>query len=54
VPPKAGTDQHKAWSKVHRASPGPRRQIERSATFPGIAQAAAHQWGGFARMEERA
>jgi hypothetical protein len=45
VPPKAGTDEHKQWSIVHRASPGPARWRLRSRTFPGIAQAAAKQWG---------
>jgi hypothetical protein len=45
VPPKAGTDEHKQWSLVHRASPGPERWRLRSRTFPGIAAAAAKQWG---------
>lgn len=48
TPPKPGTAEHKAWSKVHRASPGPNRAIERSVTYPGIAEAAADQWGGWA------
>ena len=48
TPPRSGTDEHKAWSKVARASPGPRRSIERAVTFPGIAEAAAEQWGGWA------
>jgi hypothetical protein len=51
VPPRPGTDEHKAWSKVARASPGPRRAIERAVTFPGIAEAAAEQWGGWAARE---
>ena len=46
TPPKAGTDEHKAWSKVHRAPPGPDRARFRSQTFPGIAAAMAQQWGG--------
>jgi hypothetical protein len=45
VPPKAGTDEHKQWSFVHRASPGSDRWRLRSRTFPGIAAAAARQWG---------
>lgn len=45
TPPKAGTDAHKAWSAVHRASPGPDRAKLRSRTFPGVAAAAASQWG---------
>lgn len=44
VPPKSGTDAHKAWSQVHRASPGPYRWRERSRTYQGIAQAMAGQW----------
>lgn len=43
IPPKPGTERHKAWSKVHRASPGPNRWAERSATFPGLAAACAAQ-----------
>lgn len=45
TPPKRGTDEHKAWSKVHRASPGPERAKLRSETFPGVAAALAEQWG---------
>lgn len=45
TPPKAGTDEHKAWSMVHRAPPGPDRARVRSQTFPGIAEAMADQWG---------
>jgi len=44
TPPKPGTDAHKAWSKIHRASPGPNRARDRSETFPGIAAACAAQW----------
>lgn len=45
TPPKAGTEEHKAWSMVHRAPPGPDRAKVRSQTFPGIAAAMADQWG---------
>lgn len=45
VPPKPGTDEHKAWSAVHRASPGPNRWKERSRSFPGMMHAMADQWG---------
>ncbi|WP_309229274.1 hypothetical protein [Novosphingobium sp. NBM11] len=45
TPPKAGTDEHKAWSRVHREPPGPDRARKRSQTFPGIAAAMADQWG---------
>lgn len=46
APPKAGSEAHKAWSKVHRAPPGPDRARLRSETFPGLAEAMAEQWGG--------
>ncbi|MBW8640399.1 hypothetical protein K1W69_24620 [Hoeflea sp. WL0058] len=46
TPPLKGTDEHKAWSKVHRASPGPNRAKERSRFFIGIADAMADVWGG--------
>ncbi len=52
TPPRAGTDEHKAWSAVHRASPGPDRWKERSRTFPGLAEAAADQWAGRAEEQE--
>lgn len=45
-PPKAGTDEHKAWSAIHRHPPGPERWKVRSKTFQGIADAMASQWGG--------
>ncbi len=54
IPPKAGTDEHKAWSAIHRASPGPDRWRFRSRTFDGIAAACAEQWAGYAEEQERA
>lgn len=45
TPPKPGTDEHKRWSFIHRMPPGPDREEKRSNTFPGIAAAAAQQWG---------
>ncbi len=45
TPPKPGTDEHKAWSWVHRMSPGPERARLRSVTPEGIAIAMADQWG---------
>lgn len=48
APPAKGTEAHKSWSMVHRASPGPDRWKKRSATFPGLASAMAMQWGGYA------
>lgn len=47
TPPKAGTDAHKAWSAVHRASPGSDRWKLRSRTFQGVADACADQWSAF-------
>ena len=44
TPPQKGTDEHKAWSRVHRMSPGADRAKERSRFFPGIAKAMADQW----------
>lgn len=46
TPPAPGTEEHKAWSRVHRMPPGPDRWRERSRFFPGIAAAMATQWGG--------
>jgi hypothetical protein len=45
TPPKTGTEEHKAWSAVHREPPGPDREKNRSRTFPGMAAAMAAQWG---------
>jgi hypothetical protein len=53
TPPRPGTTEHKAWSAVHRASPGPDRWKFRSRTFQGVAEAAADQWGGWAEKEAR-
>ncbi len=44
TPPKTGTDEHKAWSFIHRMPPGPDRQEKRSNSFPGMAAAIAAQW----------
>lgn len=45
TPPAKGTDEHKQWSSVHRAPPGPDRWKNRSRTTQGIANAMASQWG---------
>ncbi len=45
TPPAKGTDEHKAWSAIHRAAPSPDRWKLRSKTFEGIARAMANQWG---------
>lgn len=47
-PPAKGTDEHKAWSFIHRASPGPLRWKVRSKTFDGMADAIVDQWSRFA------
>lgn len=39
--PKKGTKEHKEWSFVHMAPPGPNRKRDRSKTFPGVAGAVA-------------
>ena len=46
TPPEKGTDEHKAWSFIHRMPPSPEREKMRSKTFHGIAEAMAQQWGG--------
>jgi len=43
--PVAGSPEAKRWESVHRASPGPDRARLRSRSFPGMAAAAADQWG---------
>lgn len=52
TPPAPGTDEHKRWSAVHRASPGPDRWRFRSRTFEGVAAACADQWGGWVEEQE--
>ena len=52
TPPAKGTDEHKAWSMIHRASPGPDRWKIRSKTFPNVARAMAEQWGEFIKAAE--
>lgn len=46
TPPASGSEEHKRWSMVHRAPPGPDRWKIRSRTFEGVAAACAAQWGG--------
>ncbi len=45
TPPAIGTEEHKAWSWIHRCPPGPERWKIRSRTPHGIARAMALQWG---------
>ena len=54
TPPAPGTPEHRAWSAVHRAPPGPDRWKFRSRTFDGIGNAMAAQWGDYAEREARA
>lgn len=51
VPPRAGTAEHRLWSRVHRMPPGPNRAKERARFFPGVAAAMAQQWGGYALQQ---
>ncbi len=51
VPPKPGTEEHKKWSAVHRASPGPDRSANRARFNRGMAMAMAAQWGGDVRAK---
>lgn len=46
TPPKPGTAEHKRWSAIHRAPPGPDRWKFRSRTFDGVAAGMAWQWAG--------
>lgn len=46
--PERGSDEWKAWSRVHRMPPGPERARLRSRSFPGMMAAAAEQWAGHA------
>lgn len=56
TPPRKADEpeRHAAWSAIHRASPGADRARLRSKTFPGIADAMAWQWGGYAGELARA
>jgi len=48
APPRPGTAEHKAWSRVHRQSGWGKHAADRararSETFPGMADALAEQW----------
>lgn len=46
-PPPSDKKEKIKWQDVWMASPGPDREILRSKTYPGIAQAMAQQWGDF-------
>ena len=52
--PERGSDEWKRWNKVHRMPPGPERTRLRSRSSPGMMEAAADQWGGYAMQEAAA
>lgn len=52
--PDHGSDEWKDWNKVHRMPPSAERARLRSRSFPGMMNAAADQWGGYAMQEELA
>lgn len=49
--PERGSDEWKRWNAVHRMPPGPERTHLRSRSYPGMMNAAADQWGGWAANE---
>jgi len=53
-PPQRGTEEYKNWQQVFRMPPGPDRAKKRSKTYPGIARAAATQWGRIALAQKAA
>lgn len=53
-PPTRGSDEWKAWSRIHRMPGGPKQKHERSRFFPAVAAAMADQWGDFILQPERA
>jgi hypothetical protein len=52
TPPATGSPEARQWEQVHRAPPGPDRWKIRSRSFPGMARAAAAQWGGNTTRKE--
>jgi len=54
TPPATGSAEAKAWESIDRMPPGPDRARLRSRSFPGMAAAAADQWGRHAMAEEMA
>jgi hypothetical protein len=54
IEPAKGSPEWKAWHRVWRMPPGADRGHERSRFFPGIADAAADQWGGYAEARAAA
>lgn len=52
--PTGTLDGSTARDSVHKCAPGADRATERSCFFPGIANAMADQWGGYALAQELA
>jgi hypothetical protein len=52
--PTGTLDGSTARDEIHKASPGPDRAARRSRFFPGLAEAMADQWGGYAEAEAAA
>lgn len=52
--PERGSLEWKKWNRVHRMPPGPERARLRSRSYPGMMNAAADQWGGWALQEATA
>lgn len=52
--PTGTLDGTSARDEIHKASPGPDRAARRSRFFPGLADAMADQWGGYAMQEAAA
>jgi hypothetical protein len=52
--PTGTLDGTTARDEIHKASPGPDRAARRSRFFPGLAEAMADQWGGYAEAEAAA
>ncbi|MEP0147107.1 hypothetical protein [Pseudophaeobacter sp.] len=50
--PTRDSGEWKAWNKIHRMPPGPDRARLRSRSFPGMMEAAAKQWSGWANLRE--
>lgn len=54
VPPAPGTDEHKAWSRVHRHTGwDPNRWQARSRFYPAVAAAMADRWGDLSTINAR-
>ena len=49
TPPARGTADYRKWQQVFRMPPSPDRAKLRAKTYPGVARAAANQWGLHAR-----